>query len=224
MSTKITDNYFDFGNRKYFRGNAHLVKIGTFGEKKDPAGSKSYIDPQGTVKAEHLAPRIKTGTTVDINWNETTKASFEENGIVKFFGINGEIESNGTYEKAKSADLKLINFFIEEGPLTRMLNTDATIARNELADEGNDGRIISEIWVVMVASLAEHFSMYGSKSISAKAYGQEVKVTVSGGKSGSQSVTFSTGTTFAFKTHKVKKWTDKKTEIEDMEADYYGMS
>jgi hypothetical protein len=224
MSTKITDNYFEFGNLKYFRGNAHLMKIGTFGQKKDPAGAKSYIDPHGNVKAEHLASRIKTGTTVDINWNETSKAAFEENGVIRFFGVNGEIESNGTYEKAKSADLKLINFFIEEGPLTRMLNNDATIARKELADEGNDGRIISEAWVVMVASLAEHFSMYGSKSISAKAYGQELKITVTGGKSGSQTVTFSSGTTFAFKTHKVKKWSNNKTVIDDMEADYYGLS
>jgi hypothetical protein len=59
--------------------------------------------------------------------------------------------------KAKSASLDLVKFAIDEGPLKTMLNNDASGARNFLRDEGSDGRIVAEIWVVMEAKLAAHF-------------------------------------------------------------------
>ena len=103
-----------------------------------------------------------------------------------------------------------------------MLNKDANGARNYLADEGNDGRIVSEVWIVLEAELAEHFETSGSLLASAK--DSDLKVTAKGGKHGTQTITLSAGTTFAYKLHKVKKWNKGKTQIEDMEADYKGMS
>jgi hypothetical protein len=35
MATPITKHAFEFGTQKYFRGNAHLVEIGTYGEKAE---------------------------------------------------------------------------------------------------------------------------------------------------------------------------------------------
>jgi hypothetical protein len=49
-----------------------------------------------------------------------------------------------------------------------------------------------------------------------------LSVTVTGGKHGSQTVTLSKGTTFAYKLHKVKDWNKGKTQIENLEADYKG--
>jgi hypothetical protein len=71
--------------------------------------------------------------------------------------------------------------------------------------------------------LAEHVEMYGKSSLSANAKGAELQVTVTGGKYGSETITLSPGTTFAYKLHKVKDWNKGKTQIEDMEADYQGM-
>lgn len=224
MAIKITDNVFEFGNQKYFRGNAHLIQMGTYGEKKDPIGARSYVDPQSKVQSEILAGRVKPGTIATIEWGETTQASFSINGPIKYFGLNGKVGVDGTYEKAKTAHLKLANFYINEGPLTDMLNKDADGARKFLADEGDDARIVGEVWVAMEAELAEHFATYGSVSASAKAAGSDVQVTVSGGKNGSQSVSLSPGTTFAYKLYKVKKWTSHdKTRIENLEADYKGI-
>jgi hypothetical protein len=116
-----------------------------------------------------------------------------------------------------------VNFFIAEGPLTTMLNTDADGARNYLADEGNDGRIVSEVWVGMEVALADHFSTYAKGSLSVSAAGGNAQITVTGGKNGAQTITLSPSTTFAYKLHKVKEWNKDKTHIENMEADYKGM-
>ncbi len=155
MGTKITEDYFEFGVNKYFRGNAHLVEIGTYGEKKDPIGPKAYLDPQNIVKREHLEGRVSKGTTAEINWNQTTEAAVEVNGRMQVFGLGVSTASGFTYERAKSANLRLFNLFIVEGKLQTMLNKDANGARNYLADEGSDGRIVSEVWVVMEAELSE---------------------------------------------------------------------
>jgi hypothetical protein len=223
METKITKHYFEFGTQKYFRGNAHLVEIGSYGEKKDPVGAKAYLDPQAKVKSEHLESRVKFGTRVKINWNEVSNADLKSEADLKFFSFGIKGAMSFTYEKAKDAKLELINFAINEGPLKNMLNQDADGARKYLAEEGKDGRIVSEIFVVVDAELGEQFAAHGSNSASVKAFGSSVDVTVTGGKQGSQTITLSKGTTFAYKFHKVKKWNKDKTLIEDMEADYKGM-
>lgn len=221
MATKITDNYFEFGVNKYYRGNAHLVEIGTYGEKKDPIGAKAYIDPQNKVKREHLVNRVSKGQPVSVNWSQTTKAELEVNGPIKVFCLNASLAVTFSYEKIASANLKLYNLFIAEGALKAMLNTDADGARNYLADEGDDGRIVSEIWGVVEGDLAEHFDTSSSLAVSVK--GADLNVTASGGKHGTQTITLSAGTTFAYKLHKVKDWNKGKTKIEDLEADYKGI-
>jgi hypothetical protein len=221
MSTKITTNYFEFGVHKYFRGNAHLVELGTYGEKKDPIGAKAYIDPQNKVKREYLVNRVSRGQPVGINWSQTTAATLEVNGPIKVFGLNLSVAASYDYKKVASANLKLYNLSIAEGPLKAMLNNDAGGARKYLAEEGKDGRIVSEVWVVMEAELAEHFDT--SSSLVVTEQNVDLRVTAKGGKHGTQTITLSSGTTFAYKLHKVKDWNKDKTRIEDMEADYKGM-
>lgn len=221
MSTKVTDNYFEFGVNKYFRGNAHLVEIGTYGEKKDPIGAKAYIDPQSKVQGQNLVDRVSKGQPVGVDWSQTTQADLEVNGPIKVFGLNVNAAATFSYEKTRNANLKVYNLSVAEGPLKTVLNTDADGARRYLAGEGSDGRIASEVWVVMEAELAEHFDTSGSLTVAAN--GSGLSVTAKGGKQGTQTITLSAGTTFAYKLHKVKDWNKGKTQIEDLEADYKGM-
>ena len=221
MATKISDHYFKFGSQKYFRGNAHLLEIGTYGEKKDPIGAKAYLDPQNKVKREYLVKRVRKGQPVTINWSQTAKAALEANGPIKVYGLDLNAAVAYTHQKISSADLKLYNLSIAEDPLTNMLNNDAKRARNYLADEGKDGRIVSEVWVVMEAELAHHFETSGSLALSVK--GLDLNATAKGGKHGTQTITLSKGATFAYKLHKIKDWNKGKTRIKDMEADYKGM-
>jgi hypothetical protein len=220
MSTKITDHFFEYGSQKYFRGNAHLVEMATYGEKKDPVGNEAYLDPQNKVSRDHVASRVTQGLTVAIDWSQTTQAEVEVNGTLKVFGVGVSTAVSYSYSKVKSAKVKLYNLYINEGPLKTMLNTDANGARNFLADEGNDGRIVGECWIVMDATLAEHFETSGS-IITGVSVG-DLKVTAKGGKSGTQTITLSAGSVFAYKMYKVKSWNSGKTQIENLEADYYG--
>lgn len=224
MDTRITKYSFENGGMSYFRGNAHLIEVGTYGEKKDPIGAKAYVDPQAKVAAEHLASRLKIGSPVKIDWSEVSKVDLEAEGMLKFFSLGKKGAASFTHEQARTAKLELLNFSISEGPLQSMLNTDAGGARGFLADEGDDGRIASEVWVVVSAELGQHFATYASASAGVKAFGSSLDVSVSGGKSGTQTITLSAGTTFAYKLHKVKDWNKGKTQIENLEADYKGMS
>jgi hypothetical protein len=223
VATKITKHYFEFDNRKYFRGNAHDVELGTYGQKKDPLGPDAYLSPQAKVKSEHLESRVKFNTRATVNWNETTKAEVEASAVLKFFGLGKEAAGDFSYEEAKDAKLQLISLSISEGPLKDMLNHHADGARKFLAEEGQDGRIVSEVWVVVDAELGEHFATYGKASAAVQAAGNSLNVTVTGGKQGSQTITLAKGTTFAYRLHKVKQWNKDKTQIEDMEDDYKGM-
>lgn len=222
MATNITEHCFEFGAMKYFRGNAHLVEIGTYGEKKDPIGAKAYLDTEGTVNREYLAPRVDKGKPVGVAWEQTTKAELEVNGLVPVFGLN--ISAAGAYGhgEVKAADLKLFNLSIAETPLKQMLNNDAVNVRKFFAAQGNSARIVSEVWVVMEAELAEHFNTSGAITVGVK--GVDMNVTAKGGKHGTQTITLSKGSVFAYKLHKVKDWNKDKTQILGMEADYKGMN
>jgi hypothetical protein len=222
METKITKHFFEYATNKYFRGNAYAVDLGCFGEKKDPPGAKAHLDVHDRVAVDNLNGRVHYNTTARVDWAQTTKAEAEGEGILKFFGLNGNAAMDLKYENAKSAKLQLVNFAIDEGPLKTMLNKDAGAARNFLAGEGNDGRIVSEVWIVVDGELAEHFATSGSISLSANGAGQGLALTAKGGKQGTQTIALERGTTFAYKLHKVKDWNKGKTVIEEMDADYKG--
>lgn len=223
METKITKHHFEYGTVKYFRGKAENVQIGSYGEKKDPIGAQAYLEVQSKVKVDHLKDRVKYVTTTSVDWDKTSAGEVMVNGTLKYFGLSAKGAQSGSYEKTKSARLKLAKFAINEGPLKTMLNKDANGARNFLADEGNDGRIASEVWVLMEGKLADHFASAGSVSASVGKDGTTLDITASGGSHGSQTITYAPGTTFAYKLHKVKKWGKGKETIEDLEADYKGM-
>lgn len=223
MSVKVAKHYFEFGTIKYFRGKAENVEMCSYGEKKDPIGAKAYLAVQAKVKRDHLQNRVKYVTRVKIDWQQQHEAAVEVNGTLKYFGLNAKGAVSGNYTKAKKAKLELVKFAINEGPLKTMLNNGADGARKYLADEGGDGRIVSETWVLMEGELSEHFETSGTIEASVSKAGNELEITATGGKHGSQTVRIAPGTTFAYLMHKVKKWNKGKTQIEDMEDDQKGM-
>jgi hypothetical protein len=222
MGTKVTDNCFEYEGQKYFRRNAHTLDLGSYGEKKDSAFAPGFLEEHGTIKDEHLTPRIEVGEAVSINWETTSQGDIGADVNLKFFGIGANIAQSTSYSKAKSAKLKLMPISIPEGKVIGMLNA-ADGARKFLADEGNDGRVLTMVWVLVEGQLAEEFSKNSGNSVSVKVLGQSISLTAAGGKSGSYTIEMSANATFAYKLHKVKSWTDKsKTKVEAVEADYKG--
>lgn len=219
----ITASSFKYGTITYFRGKAENVEMGSYGEKKTPFGGAPYLSVQNKVKSEYLNGRVKFATRCEIDWSKQSQAAVEANDI-SYFGLGVKGAVSGSYSKAKSASLDLVKLAIDEGPLKTMLNNDASGARNFLRDEGGDGRIVPEIWVVMEAKLAEHFQTSGSISVSGTVNGVSADITASGGSQGTQTITISKGSTFAYLLFKVKKWNSGKTKIEDLEDDTVGLT
>jgi hypothetical protein len=223
MSTKITTHYFEWNGQKYFRGNAHLVEPGTYGEKKDPLGAKAYIEPAGKIKPLHLDGKLKYNTRTQVDWATVSGGELQAGADLNYLSLGKSGAISFDHSKAKSARLELINLSIDETPMIRMLN-EAGIARDWLAKEGGDGRIVSEYWIVVDAELSEYFATTAGLSVGVKALGSHAGLTLSGGAQGTQTVTMSPGTTFAFKMHKVSDWSKGKDSVLKVEADYKGMS
>jgi hypothetical protein len=222
MGAPVTKHYWEHNGRKYFRGNAENVEVGSFGQKKDPIGPDAYLAVQNRVKSDCLGNRVRYLGSVGVDWAKVTQADLEANGSVKLFGLQGERAVNASYAEVKNSKFQLAGFAIDEGPLKAMLNTDADGARAFLAAEGGDGRIASEVWVVMEAQLSEHFATSAAYAVSASVAGVGLDVVAKGGSQGTEKITLSRGSTFAYMLHKVKKWNKHKTKVEDLEDDYKG--
>lgn len=222
MGTKITDDYFNYGTVKYFRGAAENVKIGSYGMKRDPIGSKAHLEVQATVKAEHLARRVKYVLTTPIDWTLAATAGVQLNVPLNFHGLNGAVNFALNFGAATRESLHLSKFLIVKANLQDMLNNDAVNARKALADEGADARICSAVWVGVSADLAEHFSAHALTSGSFIAGPSGLDFTVTGGSSGSQTISLAaSGSTFAYLLEKATKWSNHKTHIDDMKEDYH---
>lgn len=217
---KVTEHELKLDGQRYFRGNAHMLELGSCGEFKNPIGPRAYIDPQLKVKREHLlGNRVTKGRSVSIDFSKSSKAEFGVDAI-DVFGLGVSAAASLDYKKATEAKLELYSLYMVERQLKQMLNNDANGARKYLKEEGKDARIVSEIWVVMKAELATHFDT--SSRLIARAMGDDLSIIAAGGGKGSQTIELSPGAVFAYKTHKVKKWNGDK--VEDLEADYKGLS
>jgi hypothetical protein len=222
MGTTITDDYFEYNQIKYFRGEAENVVIGSYGKKRDPVGSKSHLEVQTEVKPEYLASRVKYITTIPVDWSAAANAGLKLDVPLSFSGLNGDASFAASFGVAANENLQLCKFLIEKANLEGMLNQDAVNARNYLADEGGDGRICSAVWVGVDDKLGKHFLSYGQSGSASVHAGGGLDFTATGGTSGAQTISLSAkGGTFAYLLEKVTNWSNSKTHVDDMKEDYH---
>ncbi|SFI45059.1 hypothetical protein [Jannaschia pohangensis] len=225
MTTKVTKHYFQYGAHKYFRTSAHEVKLLSIGEKKDPIGPKAYLAVSDHIWARHLADeRITVTPPVTIDWNNTSSVDFDTAANIRYLGVGVDVSQSLTLARARSAQLKLVSFSLPESAVERILNTEADILRREMADEGRDARVVTEVWVAMEAQLANSMTIGALNTSDISYAGNNVRINVNAGGTNSSVITLGEGTTFAYRLHKVRKWNKGKTRIEDLEDDYVGMN
>lgn len=214
---KIKKHSVVFNGNKYFRDNAYAIDIASYGVKHDPIGSKARLEETNKIRREHLIGNVDVNGPFDVDWVSTSSVDL---GSVIRFGSNGGKVSVGRNE-AKAANLKLISLEIPEGKLKRILNTSAGGALKALRDEGKDGRVVSEVWIVVEGALAEKVE-HGAELIAQS--GSDLKVTFKMAGTNTTVITFGEGDVFAYRMHKVKKWSKGKEKIEELESDYKGAS
>ena len=118
-----------------------------------------------------------------------------------------------SWKKAKKGNLKLMKFFLTEKNLRKALNGKANGAFKGLVKEGNDGRIVSEIWVVVEASFSEEIRKAGGFTASYNDGTLELRGRAKSSSTHKNTIKLAPGTTFAYLMHKVKKWNKKGNKV-----------
>jgi hypothetical protein len=226
----LTTSYFKFSSIRYFRGKAENVSLGSYGPKKEPITSTNYLSVDGRITASLLdsKAKIQVAKPVEVHWNQYTKATVEADKKVMAFGIRAEKAHEVGFVDLDTANLRLVKLYSDNGNMKATLNASKG-AINSLRINGSDGRVVSELWVVMEADLASFFAAAGSIEVKASGSPGGVKVKANESKSvatsKSYTIELSPGSTFAYLLVKVKKWNDKsQTRVEQTEDDMSGLN
>ncbi|MEU4558689.1 hypothetical protein AB0F72_09870 [Actinoplanes sp. NPDC023936] len=227
--TRVGKHTFVYNGERYFRDKSEDLVMCSYGEKEDQLGSRASLNVNDHVDRALLKGKVHYVTTAEIDWQRQAKAEVEADGALKYFTAQASGTAAFSYERAKSAKLKLAKFVIDEGPLQTLLNQDATRARKFLDTERADGRIVSTIWVVVEGEIAESFAAAGKSTGAIEAEvlsAVKMRLTVKkkGSASGTTTIVWEPGTTFAYLMHKVGKWNKDRTRIEELVIDAKGLS
>jgi len=226
MSIKITDSKFVYSAKSYFRGGCEDVNLVSFGEKKTPLGKAPYLYVAGTVTPQNLG---KVNVTVSgpypIEWEKFSDS--DVNVGIKYLTVAGG-QVGFSRNAAKSANLVLMKLSLSSNALENLLNKHAHAARNSLKEEGDDARIVSDVWIVMEAQLASKVTTGGNVSVSAPLGASGFTLEVGGSTSStiSTKVQIPEQTCFAYLLNKVKKWDKVSGEwmVKELEDDTKGLT
>ncbi|MEU8243562.1 hypothetical protein AB0C07_35365 [Actinoplanes missouriensis] len=227
--SRVAKHTFVYNGERYFRDKSEDILMCSYGEKEDPLGTKASLNVTDHVERGLLKGRVHYVTTADVEWERHAKVEVEADASLKYFTAQASGTAAFSYERAKAGKLKLAKFVIDEGPLQELLNRDAGKARNFLAREGGDGRIVSTIWVVVEGEIAESFAAAGKSTGAIEAEvlsAAKLRLTVKkkGSAGGTTTIVWEPGTTFAYLMHKVGKWNKDKSRVEELVIDAKGLN
>ena len=180
----------------------------------------------GKVSPKNLGEvKVKVSGPYVIEWEKFSDSDVNV-GIKYLTAAGGQV--GFSRNAAKSANLVLMKLSLGSIALKNLLNKHANIARNALKDEGNDARIVSDVWIVMEAQLASKVTTGGSVSVSAPLGTSGFTLEVGGSSSSTTTtaVQIPENTCFAYLLAKVKKWdkVDGKWMVEELEDDTKGLT
>jgi hypothetical protein len=214
MSTfKVTDEYFEYEGTRYFREGANEVELGTYGQKK----SSVRIAPEGDIARTFLTGNVTKSHVQHFDWARVSGGAAHLEARLKVLDFSG----GASITNVDRGHLALVHLLIKEGKLKQILNEEAGKARAFLRQEGGDARVVSNVWVVASGRLGEALKTEGACYVAANAAGLELSFGLKARER--QTVTLERGATFAFYTHRVKRWNDDKTIVLDLEDDTEGM-
>lgn len=226
MTVKISDSKFVFAGKSYFRAGCEDINLVAFGEKKTPLGKAPYLYVAGTVSPANLGKvNVTSGGPYVIEWE-----SFSDKDVnvgIKYLTLAGG-QLGFSRQVAASANLVLIKLSVASNALTTLLNKHAATARQHLKDEGDDARIVSDVWVVMEGALASRVTTGGSLAVSAPVGTTGFTLEVGGSSSSTTAsrVQIPANSCFAYLLAKVKKWdkVDGQWRVEELEDDSKGLT
>lgn len=219
MSVKLTKHMLKINGDKYFRGGAHRLKLGTIGRKRDPIGANAYLDDERDLDPDIIEDYIDGKVPVlDIDFGKFSQSQIGGNGAIKVFGLKFQAGANFSYSSAKKAKLKIANFSLSGSELKHLINADRP-AFNYMKNEGSDARVVSEVWVVLEASLASKVKSASKVKVGGKLDdNNKVDISFKSRSGKTTTLTISKGTVFAYKMHKVRDYDKRRKKARRITA------
>ena len=212
----IKENHIKVSGIKFFKGNAPVIEMGSYGKKKEPILATNYLEVQDRLPAPKMDGKIKQATVIEIDTNKTSKSDFLANiNVLGVFGVNAD----AAWSKAKQGEYKLVWLTIGLNDLKKAFNS-APKARNNLASYGSKARVVSQLFIALEASEASKVASGTSFDISVKA--GVLNLTAKGGTNGAggTDVSIASGTCYAYLLAN-PEWNKGKTQIDMFKDDQW---
>lgn len=213
---KITKRAFYYGNYKFWRAGAvNAPRIGSYGKKKRSTG----IDIHHAVPTSSVSGKIKQSGVYSISSKELKRWRASVDNL-QYADVNGS--GSVGQARSKNVKLKLVYLTIDNSPLIKALNKNSKAKKFM---KKNNSRVVSSVWIVVSARVAQTLRTAGSLSVSYKGKNMSIKASGGGSSSSQSTVNIPSGAVFAYMIDKAKwnKKRRKKTTIRALEDDQVGL-
>jgi hypothetical protein len=220
----VAENHLTFGGIAYFRGGAENAEIGSSGEKREPITKQNYLEVKDRIPIAKIS--MTRATVADIDFTKTSKSSFNTVVSAIIQGVPVQLSGGATFDKLKSGELKLVKFTVLNNDMRDAINSSHKALQN-LIEWGNDARVVTQVFNVIEAKLANQFDNDVAVDLSIGVKGLEAKAGGSGSTSGETSVQISKNTCFAYMLAKIDWDANQKkniTKAVDLDDDQWSFS
>jgi hypothetical protein len=220
---KVTKDSLKYAGNSYFRRNAPKVTLVSFGKKRHPVGQSGYVDVEG-----HIEPpksKIMKLTTIDLEWDRSTSDEVIAHLSPAQLKLAGA-EVSVARKLATTGELSLLMLAVEHHELETHINRTAKLL-NELKESDNDTRLVTVVFVVLKAEIAETLdtSVAASAAVTIKGITLDVKGRHS--ETGTTKLEISAGSPFAYSCADIvwdKPSKRNRTKVEHLRSDFKGMA
>lgn len=220
--TDVKKNQFTFAGKRYFRGNAPQISLGSYGVKKTPAFQANYLEGHGKLGTQPLRRvTVERVGPYTIEWNKVSRRELDVN--VSYIGNNG-VAVALTKEKAESASLVVIKLFVNVNDAIRLINANPSVLKC-FKDYPQRARLVTSVWVVVEAEIASRIKNTASLTGTGTYNGFTLDIAASGGSTTNQRITIPKGATFAYMMHSAKRWSKRRgrrDSVLGLEDDQHG--
>lgn len=200
--TEVTPSTLKHEGVRYWRKKASEAKLGSVGQKMTPAAGKNYF------QKEQDAPDGIYKVTID---GRTTISSASANSWGVSAGasnVQGGVSHSGEYKGTITAYKMRIDLGNRPGDLR--YETNRHIGHlNALKNEGNGGRLISAVWILIAGDESKSECYSGDLTVTNGVW--KVSTTASG--CSSNSWTIEPGSIIAYEMVKVDKWNNEELTV-----------
>ncbi|MEZ4384467.1 MAG: hypothetical protein R3A79_24275 [Nannocystaceae bacterium] len=197
--TKVTPSTLKFEGIRYWRKKANEAKLGAVGQKMTPAAGKNYFQKKQDAPDGIYKVTIDARTTISSananSWGVSAGASNIEGGVSHSSDYKGTITA---YKMRIDIGNLRGNLRYETNRNNRHLSA--------LKDEGNGGRLISAVWILVAGDESKEECYSGDLAVTNGVW----KVSTTAEGCSSNSWTISPGSVIAYEMVKVDKWDNRE--------------